>query len=378
MTETSVFSVPPPPPTDERWRERAVVRRLLWSMPVFTLAWLTMLTLVVAGMWSVRLWEIAPGTAEAVADRMSFDDEARVQATIDETDGDILFVTAFGSKLTALEAVLGWWDPDVDVLTFEERFGGSTPARQRVVNTQAMTSSRQIAEYVAFTRIGLPTSITDGAIIVEDVVCRGEDDPMSACKVLSPGDTLLTLDGQRIDTLADLSRIIGNYQPGAVVTLEIIPHRESATAEREIRLIADPDDPQRTLIGIWPADTRRVETPFAVTIDTDEIGGPSAGLAFTLALIDALSPGDLTGTQRVVATGTIDVDENVGAVGAIRQKAVAARAAGATLFLVPQAQSEDDIAQARAIGGSVMRVVTVATLQDALDELADNGGSVLL
>jgi PDZ domain-containing protein len=121
-----------------------------------------------------------------------------------------------------------------------------------------------------------------------------------------------------------------------------------------------------------------VETPFAVTIDTDEIGGPSAGLAFTLALIDALSPGDLTGTQRVVATGTIDVDENVGAVGAIRQKAVAARAAGATLFLVPQAQSEDDIAQARAIGGSVMRVVTVATLQDALDELADNGGSALL
>lgn len=378
MTETSVFSVPPPPPPDERWRERAVVRRLLWSLPMFTLAWLMMLVVIVAGVWSVRLWEIAPGTAEAVAERMSFDDEARSQVTIDETDGDVLFVTAFGSKLTALEAALGWWDPDVDVLTFEERFGGSTPARQRVVNTQAMTSSRQIAEYVAFTRIGLPTSITDGAIIVEDVVCRGGDDPMSACKVLAPGDTLLTLDGRPIDTLADLGRIIGDYRPGDVVTLEVIPHRESETVERDVRLIADPDDPQRTLIGIWPADTRRVETPFTVTIDTDEIGGPSAGLAFTLALLDALSPGDLTGTQRVVATGTIDVDENVGAVGAIRQKAVAARAAGATLFLLPRSQSDDEIAAAREIGGSAMRVVTVATLQDGLDALADNGGSALL
>jgi PDZ domain-containing protein len=79
-----------------------------------------------------------------------------------------------------------------------------------------------------------------------------------------------------------------------------------------------------------------------------------------------------------VATGTIDVDENVGAVGAIRQKAVAARAAGATLFLLPRSQSDDEIAAAREIGGSAMRVVTVATLQDALDALADNGGSALL
>ena len=162
-----------------------------------------------------------------------------------------------------------------------------------------------------------------------------------------------------------------------MVTLEIVPHRESAAVERKIRLIADPDNPQRTLIGIRPADTRRVKTPFAVTIDTDEIGGPSAGLAFTLALLDALSPGDLSGPQRVAATGTIDVDENVGAVGAIRQKAVAARAAGATLFLLPRAQSDADVAIARRIGGAQMRVVPVATLQEALDELSKSGGSSL-
>jgi len=344
---------------------------------LFTVAWLTMIVIVVAGVWSVRLWEVAPGTAEAVAARMSFDDEARSRATIDDTDADVLFVTAFGSRLTALEAALGWWDDDVDVLTFEERFGDSSPARQKVVNTQAMTSSRQIAEYVAFTRVGLATSITDGAIVVEDVVCRGDDDPMSACKVLTPGDTLLTLDTRRIDTLADLARIIADYRPNDVVTLEIVPHRESAAVERKIRLIADPDNPQRTLIGIRPADTRRVKTPFAVTIDTDEIGGPSAGLAFTLALLDALSPGDLSGPQRVAATGTIDVDENVGASGAIRQKAVAARAAGATLFLLPRAQSDADVAIARRIGGAQMRVVPVATLQEALDELSKSGGSSL-
>lgn len=378
MTETALHSVPPLPPPDERWRERIVVRRLLWSLPLFTLAWLVMLTMIVAGLWSVRLWEIAPGTAEPVAPRMSFDADARKFVTVDDTDNDVLFVTAFGSRLTALQAAMGWWDPDVDVLTFEERFGDSTPARQRVVNAQAMVSSRQIAEYVAFTRLGLPTSITAGAIVVEDVVCRGGDDPQSACKVLAPGDTLLALDGTPISTLADLSRLIAGYRPGDVVVLDVIPHRESEEVQRRVRLIADPDDAERTLIGIWPADTRRVETPFAVTIDTDDIGGPSAGLAFTLALLDALSPGDLSGAERIAATGTIDVDENIGAVGAIRQKAVAARAAGATLFLVPAAQSEADVAQARAIGGAEMRVVTVATLQDALDELAANGGDSFL
>jgi PDZ domain-containing protein len=126
-----------------------------------------------------------------------------------------------------------------------------------------------------------------------------------------------------------------------------------------------------------PRDTRTVKTPFEVGIDTDSIGGPSAGLAFTLALIDELSEGSLSGKTRVAVTGTIDGDESVGAVGAIPQKAIAARDAGAKLFLIPAVQSAEDVAAARRIGGARMRVETVATLQDALDILRGIGGDAL-
>jgi PDZ domain-containing protein len=142
-------------------------------------------------------------------------------------------------------------------------------------------------------------------------------------------------------------------------------------------LIAAPDDETRTIVGLMPRDTRTVKTPFEVGIDTDAIGGPSAGLAFTLALLDELSKGSLTGKTKVAATGTIDGNESVGAVGAIQQKAIAARDAGAELFLIPAAQNAAEIAAARRIGGSRMRVETVASLQGALDILLGIGGDAL-
>ena len=78
--------------------------------------------------------------------------------------------------------------------------------------------------------------------------------------------------------------------------------------------------------------------PVKVAVDTAGIGGPSAGLAMTLAILDDLTPGDLTGGKRVAVTGTIDPEGNVGEIGGIEQKAVAAQAAGAQLFIVPAVQ----------------------------------------
>jgi len=161
------------------------------------------------------------------------------------------------------------------------------------------------------------------------------------------------------------------------VTLTIVPHGGTTTREVEVELIESPDEPGRTIIGVWPADTRRVTLPFEVEIDTDRIGGPSAGLAFALALIDELSPGELTGGVRVAATGTIDADGTIGSIGALRQKAVAVREAGATVFLVPASQSEDDLAAAREAAGPRVRVEAVATLDDALAILAELGGDPL-
>ena len=99
-----------------------------------------------------------------------------------------------------------------------------------------------------------------------------------------------------------------NYSPGDVVKLKITPQKSNESITKEVELIASPDDQNCTIIGVWPADTRIVRLPFEIDIDTDQIGGPSAGLAFTLAVLDELTPGELTGGVKVAATGTIDGD----------------------------------------------------------------------
>jgi len=369
---SSVPLPPPPPPVSSR-----ITQRVWWALPLFTIAWLLMAVIIAASLTRVRLWELAPGSAQAVAPRMSFDDDALEFVTRYESDGEIMFVTALGSRLSLLDAVAAWLDDDVEVLTYEERFGKQTPAQQREGGSRAMVSSKQIAEFVAFTRLGIKSEFVYGDVVVDDVVCEDVPDPQSACKLLVAGDTILSFGGTPTPTLPALIEAVTNRRVGELVALEVRRADTDVAVAINVKLMASPDDASRTIIGFMPRDTRTVETPFEVGIDTDSIGGPSAGLAFTLALIDELSQGSLTGAVKVAVTGTMDGDESVGAVGAIPQKAVAARDSGAKLFLIPASQSAADIAQARRVGGSQMRVETVATLQDALDILRGIGGDLL-
>jgi PDZ domain-containing protein len=109
---------------------------------------------------------------------------------------------------------------------------------------------------------------------------------------------------------------------------------------------------------------------FNVDIDTGQVGGPSAGLAFALAVIDELTPGELTGGEVVAVTGTIEVDGTVGMVGGVEQKAVAAREQGAVLLPAPEGEGEE----ARRNAGD-MEVREVAHIEDALRALAGVGGN---
>jgi PDZ domain-containing protein len=131
----------------------------------------------------------------------------------------------------------------------------------------------------------------------------------------------------------------------------------------------------QTCIGVRGLVTRDEERnfPFDVSIDPGQVRGPSAGLAFTLAVLDVLTPGDLTGGHPVAVTGTIDGLGNVGPIGGAEYKAIAAREAGAELFLVPA--GEEDIAASRV--GDGVTIVPVATLDDALEALAEIGGNAL-
>lgn len=365
--DTAVESVLPSPVDVGR-----VHRRLWWALPMLTVGASILLAISFAGSKMIDQWETAPGQAEAVADRIEISEATRYRA-----ENKVMFVSAFGSRLTALESFIGWLDPDVDVQGKNERFGSISPADQRRLGFQDMATAKQIAEFVALEKLGYEVSITEGAVIVSDLVCEATPTPDSACEVLEIGDMITSVDGKETKTLSSLVDVLEGRVIGDVLEVEILPYGKVNTETRDVRMIASPNDPTRPIVGFVPADTRKVEVPFEVEIKTAAIGGPSAGLAFTLAILDELTPGELLGQTKVAVTGTINDDGTVGAIGALQQKAVAVKRAGAKVFLVPASQSDDEIKEAQDAVGEGLKIVRVATLDEALLVLSEMGGDPL-
>lgn len=346
-------------------------RRLWWALPVLTVAGLVVVAVLVASLIPVQRWQQAPGSALPVAPRLEVQGATRY-----DTDGTVLFVTATGSQMSLLGWLLGSLDDDIEVLTYEQRFGPRTPLEQRRIGFQSMFGSKQVAEYVAARLLGLPASFLAGPAVVAEAICGDDPLPNSACLVLEVGDTIVAIDGQPTPTLADVPAVLEQRRPGDTVEVTVRGHQRSDEQDRTVVLAAPGDGSQRAILGFRPADTRTVELPFDIDIDTNQIGGPSAGLAFTLALLDELSPGSLTGNAKVAATGTIAEDGSVGPVGAVPQKAVAVARAGADVMLVPSGTDPDELAQIRRSLGESLQIIEVATILEALDVLEALGGDV--
>ena len=373
--------VPPVPP-----RRPAPVRGLGFALPLITLSWLVLFGTVAMAAVRIQRFELAPGEAMTVAPRIEFAESStgtKVPERFRTTNG-IKFVTAFGGQLSILDSVLGWIDPHVQVDTYKEHFGTSTPSTSRRLGFQAMIGAKQIAEFVAMKKLGLDVKLVMGRVVIEELVCNGAPVTNAACTNLQVGETITHFNGVATPTLTELAAQMKGHVVGDTVELTVIPYDAAATKpdatkseKRIVQLMANADDPTRPIIGFVPADTRTVSLPFDVQISTTDIGGPSAGLAFTLALLDELTSGNLMGTSHVVATGTISEDGSVGAIGALEQKAVAVKASGADLFLVPAGQSADEMKRARHAAGPRVEIVQVATLDEALQALHGHGGATL-
>lgn len=307
---------------------------------------------------------LAPGSARSTGPLVSVDG-----TDVYPAEGELLFLTVgVDGHVTLLEAAAAWVDPDAEVLPREAVFGeGVTEEQNRELNAIAMVGSKQTAVVVALTRLGFELSPTGtGAVILS----TQPDTPAAAA--LEVGDTVVAVDGQPVRTYDDLTPTVSNRAPGEQVTLTV----ESAggvTREEVVTLAARPDDPSRGFLGVT-GDTRAFDPglPFAVDIDSGRVGGPSAGLAFTLAVLDVLTPGELTGGRAVAVTGTINEDGTVGEVGGVVQKAAAAAEAGAEVLIVPMGEFE-----AARDNSHGMEVVGVETLDDALRALESLGGDPL-
>ena len=176
-------------------------------------------------------------------------------------------------------------------------------------------------------------------------------------------DWIRAIDGRPVRRSEDVTRVLGRKKPGDRVRMTI--ERDGKRQDVVLRTSKDPRDSNRSFVGISVTDVFDVlRMPVDVNIDLGRVGGPSAGLAFALDLVEELGR-DVDRGYRVAATGEIFLDGSVGRVGGIKQKTIGARRSGMDVFVVPG----DNAAEARKYADG-LRIVPVDSFQQALRALA--------
>lgn len=341
----------PPPATRLTWSQIARI-----AAGVLLVAYSYVMAVAVP----VPYIKIQPGAAENVIGLMSVDGTEKYQP-----EGSLLFLTvSLSPRLTPLRAVLAWFDEDVELVEEEEFTGDKSREEVRQENLRLMEQSKFSAITVALEHLGFDVETVGAGAFVSDVL---PDHP--AAGKLRSGDVIVGVDGQPVSFASNAIELVRAREPGDTVELTIERGDEEETVQVET-VEATAEGELVPQIGVQLIDNLEPDFPIDIEIDTGRVGGPSAGLAFTLAVLDELTPGELTGGRIVAVTGAIDIDGNVVRVGGVTQKTVAARQAGAVMMLVPAAEVDD----AQDVAGD-MEVVGIANLDDALEALARLGGN---
>jgi Lon-like protease len=274
-------------------------------------------------------------------------------------DGGIYFVTVDVRRATRLEELFPSIQEGSTVVpeTSVQPRGISDRAR-RNAELRQMERSQEVAAAVAFRELGLPVRITQRGARVGQVL---PNHPASG--KLRTGDLLVSADGRPVRTPDDLRAVIGRHRPGERVRLRV--RRGNRTIDVVLRTVVSPDEPGRAIIGVLVEQRADITLPRKVQIDLGNVGGPSAGLAFALDLLDELGR-NVDGGRRVAATGALALDGSVLSVGGLKQKTIGARRADVDVFVVP---AGENAREARRHAGD-LRIVAVSSFQQALQRLA--------
>ena len=251
-------------------------------------------------------------------------------------------------------------DDDVTVERRENVIGCASYSDSGRLQDELMRQSQDIATEVSLRRLGYDVPDVGTRVLIVDVQCDGPSHGR-----LHPGDRITAVDGTPVSTADEVGPLVRATAKGD--PLRITVERDGNTRDVTVR-VGERDG--AGYLGIVSQTMHEWQFPVDVRFDTQKVSGPSAGLAFALAIIDDLTPGELTAGRKVAVTGSILADGSVGAVGGVAQKAVAAHNDGASLMLVPAGEA----GEARDHAGDV-KVVAVRTLDDALRALERAGGA---
>jgi len=342
-------------------RQRHTVRWIVWGV-----AFAVVIGVFVASRINLNYYAIQPGTAQSVQPFI----------TVPPSKGHpvadpVLLTDVEEARVTALSYLLFKLQSDTALYSVPSVTGGVSPAELDAQGALQMSQAETAAKVASLRHLGYQVPGTPAGAVI-----AGTFPGTPAYGVLQVGDVVTAVNGKVTPSADALTTALSAYTSGQTVTFTVKakgtgePHPVPITLRRTVIEV----DGARVAVtvGIEPQDQVDYTYPFPVSINVVNIGGPSAGLAMTLGVIDTLSGGHLTGGLKVAATGTMDASGNVGDVGGVAQKTVAVENAGATIFLVPP----QEYGAAKSKDRPGLKIYAVSTLDQALRVLAANGGHV--
>lgn len=329
------------------------------------------IVLMVLSFYRLDYYITKPGGTYDVSDFLA------VQQGDEDDEGTFYMTTVAMGQATPITYMMANFTDFYDVVKIADvRQEEEDDEEYNVRQLKYMTDSQFNATYVAFNRADLDYQITYKGLYVLNVLAKGAADG-----VLKPGDEIVEVDGQRIMSLETFRDIITPKIKGDQIRLVV--KRNDKLLDETLTIKEIPGADGRYGIGITYSESKSIKTDPKVTVKTEDIGGPSAGLMFTLELLNQLIDEDITKGYEIAGTGEMLEDGTVGRIGGIEKKIVSADKEGIAIFFAPDDEIteamleynpniESNYETARKTAEKIktdMKVVPVKTIDDALDYL---------
>ena len=271
-------------------------------------------------------------------------------------------LTVVSQDVNIFEAIIAGVDPTIDLIRKQAvRREGESDEEYRNRSLQQMDDSN-------FRSISVALGYLEIEMITTDIVINEIVEGVPANSVLQLGDSIKAINGLPVKEFADLAVLVEDAEIGDVLLMTVV--RGEEVLDVDVVLVEREDVPGLAMIGVSLGVL--TESPFPLRIESGDVGGLSAGMMHTIAIIDSLTPGELTNGLVIAGTGTIRIDGTVGPIGGIRQKVVGAEAAGATHILVPEANYES----ALTAESTSTEIVPIGSIEDAIKFLENLKGGL--
>lgn len=284
------------------------------------------------------------------------------------SEGEMHLVTVSGIQATPFMYLIAKYHPHEEIVPLEEAIPDDvTDEEYRIYQLKLMDNSQQSARYVAYEAAGKTASIEFNGVYIMRVV-----KDMPAEGIVKVGDRIIRVDDQEVNTSKDLIEYLQTKSADSTIEVEII--REAEQFTEKINLVSFPDDDDKVGIGIQLINDQEIIVDPPVEFNSGKIGGPSAGLMFSLEMYNQLTEEDITKGYMIAGTGEIDYDGSVMPIGGVDMKVVAAHKKGIEIFIVPNESGREgsnyEVAKQKAEEIKTdMKIVPVDNFEEALDYL---------